>query len=143
MNVPDKSIVKFINKHHTLHLATSDNNEPYCATCFYLYDEENNTFYFASNEETRHIQEIRKQMKVAFSIASETRLITSIRGIQCMGIVKEIFNKELKNKYIAKFPVALFIPFKLWGIEPYFIKMTDNRLGFGRKLIWEKKNDFK
>jgi len=26
----------------------------------------------------------------------------------------------------------------LWGIEPDFIKMTHNRLGFGKKLIWQQ-----
>jgi hypothetical protein len=24
----------------------------------------------------------------------------------------------------------------LWSLTPDFIKMTDNRLGFGKKLIW-------
>ena len=28
---------------------------------------------------------------------------------------------------------------KLWIVDLTFIKMTDNRLGFGKKIIWEKK----
>ena len=35
------------------------------------------------------------------------------------------------------FPIARLMPnLHLWTLRPDFIKMTDNRLGFGKKLIW-------
>ncbi len=37
MNKPDKKITEFILKHHVLTLATSADNSPWCANCFYVY----------------------------------------------------------------------------------------------------------
>ena len=42
MNEIDKRIIEFINKHHVLTLATSRNNIPYSANCFYVYSEDEN-----------------------------------------------------------------------------------------------------
>jgi len=140
MNKPDKPIVKFILKHHILHLATSFHDVPYCATCFYLYLEEQNIFVFASNEETRHIKEALLQKQVAFTIALDTKTIAKIRGVQVLGTITEIDDVYLRKKYTDRFPMAMFIPFKLWAIAPHTIKMTDNTLGFGKKIIWEKES---
>jgi uncharacterized protein len=35
-----------------------------------------------------------------------------------------------------RFPVAALMDTRLWIVRLTFIKMTDNRLGFGKKLIW-------
>ena len=39
---------------------------------------------------------------------------------------------------LKKFPYAVLMKTTLWILEIEYIKMTDNRLGFGKKLIWEK-----
>ena len=135
----DVCIVKFIKKHHVLNLATAFNNEPYATSCFYIYHESENQLIFASDDTTKHIQDCLKQPMVAGTIALETKFISRIRGIQFTGKITEINDVALKNKYIKSFPAALFIPFKLWAIKLNYIKMTDNRFGFGKKLIWENK----
>jgi hypothetical protein len=137
MNVPDKKIIKFINKHHLLNLATSANNIPYAASCFYLYLEDKNTLIFASDEKTKHIQDCLNQPIVAGTIALETFFISRIRGIQFKGTINEVIDDSLRKKYIKRFPLALFIPFKLWAVKLHYIKMTDNSMGFGKKLFWE------
>ena len=43
-----------------------------------------------------------------------------------------------KNIYLKAFPYALLHLETLWIIEPDFYKLTDNRLGFGKKIIWQK-----
>jgi len=138
MNPIDKRIIKFIRKHHVLNLATSSDNMPYAASIFYIYIESENKLIFASDDKTRHIQDCIKQPIVAGTIALETIFISRIRGIQFKGKVSEINDEILRKNYIKRFPLALFIPFKLWVIELHYIKMTDNRLGFGKKIIWEK-----
>ncbi|PIV62765.1 MAG: hypothetical protein COS14_01630, partial [Bacteroidetes bacterium CG02_land_8_20_14_3_00_31_25] len=46
---PEKRIVDFIKKHHVLTLATKSENELWCANCFYVYDEEENSLIFTSD----------------------------------------------------------------------------------------------
>ena len=43
-DLPDSRIVRFIKKHHVLTLATSFNEETWCASCFYSYLEDENCF---------------------------------------------------------------------------------------------------
>jgi uncharacterized protein YhbP (UPF0306 family) len=40
--------------------------------------------------------------------------------------------------YIKRFPYAAVAPLNIWVIEPDFMKLTDNTLGFGKKLIWNR-----
>jgi len=140
MKTIETRIIDFIKEHHIFTLATSSNNQPYTSTCFYVYIESINMFVFTSDETTKHIADAINQPFVAGAIALETSIIGKIRGIQFTGIIKRLEEKELsmaKKAYIMKFPIALLAKTTLWGITPNFIKMTDNRLGFGKKLIWE------
>jgi len=139
MNEIDKRILAFINEHHVLTLATVNDNKPYCCTCFYVYLEQLNCFVFTSDEDTKHISDIRKQNYTAVSIALETSMVGKIRGIQITGITSDLVGEQLaiaKKTYIKKFPIARLAALHLWKFEPDFIKMTDNRLGFGKKLFW-------
>lgn len=140
MNQVDERIVKFIHEHHIFTLATSSNNKPYTCTCFYVYIDELNMIVFTSDMTTKHIMDIQEQPFVSGAVALETSVIGKIRGIQFTGEIKKLSAKELslaKKTYLTKFPVAILMKTTLWGIIPDFIKMTDNRLGFGKKLIWK------
>jgi len=56
----DKRIIRFFRKHHVLTIATSHENEPWCASCFYVYLEEENALVFTSDLKTRHGQDFLK-----------------------------------------------------------------------------------
>jgi uncharacterized protein YhbP (UPF0306 family) len=45
---------------------------------------------------------------------------------------------KLKKAYLKRFPYAIFANTNLWILKINYLKMTDNRLGFGKKLIWQK-----
>jgi hypothetical protein len=141
MTLPEKRITDFIHKHHIFTLATSCNNIPYTSTCFYVYMAELNLFVFTSDFGTRHVDELLAQPLVAGAVALETTMIGKIQGIQFTGISAllegELYEKA-QSAYLKKFPIAGFKKLVLWSIEPGFIKMTHNRLGFGTKLIWER-----
>jgi len=139
MNQPDQRIVEFIQKHHVLTLATSSNDIPYCANCFYVYDEEENRLIFTSDYETKHVKDVLKQDIVAGSIVLETNVIGKIQGVQFQGKMTEPKDKKLKkakSKYLKRFPVAMLMKTTIWIVDLTFFKFTDNRLGFGKKLIW-------
>ncbi len=141
MDPIDRRITAFIKKHHVFTLATSHENRPYTCSCFYVYLEPLNLFVFTSEHNTRHIRELNEQPQVSGVVALETLIIGRIQGIQFTGRCRELHAEEYKTAhkaYIAKFPVVVFNQLYLWGIEPDFIKMTHNQLGFGKKLIWQK-----
>jgi uncharacterized protein len=140
MNKPEKRITDFIREHHVLTLATSDINIPWCAHCFYAYLEDENLLIFTSDEETRHVKEVRKNPEVAGSIVLETKTIGKIQGIQFRGIMekpKGTLLKKSRAAYLKRFPYAVLMQTSLWIIQLKYIKMTDNRLGFGKKRIWQ------
>jgi len=141
--LPEKRIVDFIKKHHVLTLATKSENGVWCANCFYAYIEEENCLAFTSDIETRHICEAIKYPLVAGSIVLETSVVGKIQGIQFLGILSKPENEKLskvKQRYLLRFPIATLMDTTLWTLELTHIKMTDNRLGFGKKLIWNKES---
>ncbi|MBR1961453.1 MAG: pyridoxamine 5'-phosphate oxidase family protein [Alistipes sp.] len=132
----DKRIVDFIKRHHVLTLATtSGDGVPYCAACFYAYDKERNRLIFTSDDSTRHAQEMLRNRTVACGITLETRIVGKVQGAQICGTA-ERGNDEDKRVYIKRFPYAAVAPLNIWAVVPTFIKLTDNTLGFGKKLIW-------
>lgn len=131
----DKKIVAFIRRHHVLTLATSVEGEPYCAACFYAYDKERNRLIFTSDDATRHAQQMIANAKVAIGITLETRVVGKVQGAQICGIA-ERGDEEDRRNYIKRFPYAAVAPLNIWAVVPTFIKLTDNTLGFGKKLIW-------
>jgi len=137
----EKRISAFIKKHHVLTLATSYKGLPWVANCFYAYMEERNILVFTSDRNTKHISDLEEGNRVAASIVLETNVIGLIQGIQLLGILTEPEGEMLKaanTAYLKRFPFAALMETRLWILEPDYMKMTDNRLGFGKKLIWEK-----
>ena len=137
----DKRIIAFIKKHHVLTLATAAEGAPYCSNLFYTYLEEKNVFGFTSSENTRHAAEMKNDGRVAGSVVLETEIVGKIQGLQFQGIVLKPEGELLKaarTAYLKRFPFAVFMDVELWVLELTFAKLTDNRLGFGRKLVWER-----
>ena len=135
----DQQIIDFINEHHLLTLSTSKNNTPYCCNVFYVFDEVNNQLIFSSDTKTKHTQDFIANPNVAGTIALETKEISKIQGIQLLGAIQELKDVELKiatEQYIKAFPYAASMRIHLWSMKLSFIKMTHNKLGFGKKLIW-------
>ena len=140
----DSRIIQFFRKHHVLTIATAVENEPWCANCFYVYLEEENALVFTTDAETRHGKEFVKNPNVAGTVVLETLVIGKIRGIQFQGIVSEPVG-ELESKakwaYLKRFPPAALMNTHLWIVKLTVIKMTDNRFGFGKKLLWKLENE--
>ncbi len=140
MEALQPQIVKFIKEHHVLTLATSVDNQPWCCNCFYAFIEKEVAFVFTSDHNTRHIGDVLKNNKFAASIVLETKIVGKIRGLQLSGFVELAENEVLhaaKMAYLKRFPYAAIMKTTFWILRPNYMKMTDNRLGFGKKLLWE------
>lgn len=141
MQYPDKHIVKFIKRHHVLTLATSIGEKPWCCNCFYAYLENEAAFVFTSDYDTRHVKELTKNPVAAGSVVLETKIIGKIKGIQFTGYIKLAENNMLsiaRKAYIKRFPFAIITDNIIWIFYIEHLKMTDNKFGFGKKIIWER-----
>lgn len=139
--VMKKKITNYISENKVLTLATSVNDNPYCAHCFYVFDESAKTLIFLSDEETRHMKDALTNKSIAGTISTDVTTVAKIQGIQFTGVFinpDEVQKKAFYALYYKKFPFAKAKPAPIWGIQLDWIKMTDNTLGFGKKLIWER-----
>jgi uncharacterized protein YhbP (UPF0306 family) len=131
-----EKITSFLSKHHVLSLATSDGLELSACNLFYVYDAEKISFVVASSDETTHIKNISKNQKVAGTVVLETKIVGKIEGVQFRGEFLPLDDESLKKLYFKSFPYALAMNPKLWQIKISYFKLTDNTLGFGKKIIW-------
>jgi uncharacterized protein YhbP (UPF0306 family) len=133
----DERFIKFIKKHHVLTLATvNSEGMPYVANCFYAYDAKRNLFVFTSDLATRHGAEMEANGNVALSIVLETRIVGRVQGLQVTGRALR-GDDEARKCYIKRFPYAAAADLELWMVAPTLMKLTDNTLGFGKKLLWQ------
>ena len=74
------------------------------------------------------------------AVVLETSVVGKVRGLQLRGTMARPEGEErrvARNAYLRRFPFAAVMDLELWIIRPVFFKYTDNRLGFGKKIIWE------
>ncbi len=137
-------IWNFLKQCDVLTLATSCNNQPYCTPCFYAFDEMDQLLIFKSNAGTKHVQDLLKNPVVAGSILPNKLAIGQVKGIQFTGMVKKVEQGlctdplKLEQIYYGQFPIARTMAGDLWVITLDALKLTDSRLGFGKKLKWER-----
>lgn len=141
----------FIRKHHVMTVATvGDDGRPWCAHVFYAWvpggeAEEGRPqpgcFVFTTDTTTRHGAEMAGCAHVAAGIALETRTVGRIQGLQIEGEVRRpdgAILEKARRAYLKRFPYAVVADLSLWLLEPSLMKLTDNTLGFGKKLVWKR-----
>lgn len=138
-NSLDTKIIRFLKKYNVINIATMEKKNPWIFSCFYAYDEVENVFYFSSDEKTRHFQNLKQNSKISASIAPQIETLLHIQGVQLLGEAKHLVDEEFektKKIYLKRFPVASLYVKSMWKIEPWHIKFTNNKVGFGKKIIW-------
>lgn len=126
----------FLKKHHVLTLATTNGAELSACNLFYVFDKESVSFIVASSAETIHIQHILQNPKIAGTVVLETKTVGKIEGVQFRGEFLGLDDEAIKSAYFKVYPYALAMNPKLWQIKINYFKLTDNTLGFGKKIIW-------
>jgi len=132
-----KNIIEFIKEHHLLSLSTCKDDTPHSASCFYAFDKDKFVFIIASSESTRHIKELHVNPNYSATIALETKKIGKIQGLQFSGTIKKATFLE-KALYLKIFPYAVALKPTLWVLHVNNLKFTDNRLKFGKKLVFKR-----
>ena len=127
-------VVAFIEDHHVMSLATSGEEGVHVCSLFYVFNVQSQSFIVASSQETQHIKDIEKNSKIAGNILLETDKIGEIKGLQFRGEFLSSPSLRLQGAYFKKYPYALAMVPTLWEIKLSWVKLTDNSLGFGKKI---------
>lgn len=133
--------IDYLKKHHVLTLCAGSGETLWAANCFYVFDEQSVCFWLMTEETTRHGQLMSENPRVVGTVTTPPKSVMLIKGVQYAG---EIFRPEGQREqqalacYQKKFPIARAMKAPLWEIRLDELKMTNNTLGFGKKIHWQR-----
>ncbi len=124
-------------------LGTASEAGAYCAPVFYVWEQSRGIFIIKSSRSSRHFREAVASPFVAGSILPDIMEISRIYGLQFTGSCSDMEGLpefgELENLYHRTYPEGRSIEGNFLIVNPSYFKLTDNRLGFGAKIIWKEK----
>jgi uncharacterized protein YhbP (UPF0306 family) len=118
--------------------------EPHAAPVYFVADKAVRLYFF-SDAGSRHSQDAERDRRAAAAIYPECRDWQDIRGLQLRGEVRAVEPgpewEAAWEIYTAKFPFvselkAVVARNNLFVFEPNWIRLIDNRQGFGFKEEW-------
>jgi uncharacterized protein len=134
----------FLKEHNTMTLATvNEAGQPEAAAVFYA-ETEGFSFYFLAERTSRHGRNLERRPEAAATIHADGQQWATIQGLQVEGLCRQVPPGERPKAlavYAAKFPFVISQP-ELWArlgavdfylLQPHWLRLIDNRLGFGHK----------
>lgn len=138
----NERINAYLEKHDCANVCCVDEqNYPYCFSCFYAYNGDEKLLYYKSSLHTQHAAIIIKNPNVAGTVLPGKLNWHQVKGLQFEGPVLPKGHPLTNNAaaiYYGKNPAALAMPGEIWAIRLNKVKLTDNSLGFGKKIHWER-----
>ncbi len=138
----NEKIDSFLEANTCASIACLDSQgHPYCFSCYYAIDSKEGLLFFKSSSDSNHVAFLQSKPIVAGTILSDKLNKLQIKGIQLEGIVLSFDNELSQNaslEYYKSHPMAVAMAGEIWTIQINRIKYTDNTLGFGKKIIWER-----
>lgn len=129
-------IIKFLDKAGVFVLSYCTNNTPEATPLFYAFSAKHFVLIFKSKSDSSHMKSLQHAMPVAGAILGEERSLVKLKGIQFKGTVVSLcLHQEV---YYSRYPAARLMNGVLMEIRIDEIKMTDNTLGFGKKIVWKR-----
>jgi uncharacterized protein YhbP (UPF0306 family) len=130
----------------TMTLATAGKHgEPHAAAVYFAADETFNLYYF-SETSSQHALDSGQEPRAAVAIQAEVAGWQQIHGLQMRGMVRAVDSKHewqaAWQLYREKFPFVLDLENvittnQLYAFTASWIRLVDNRQGFGFKQEWE------
>ncbi|WP_311790560.1 MULTISPECIES: YhbP family protein [Pantoea] len=134
-------LVRYLKKQHVLSLCCQAGDDLWCANCFYVFDEASMAFWLMTEPDTRHGTLLQANPQVAGTVNGQPKTVLLIKGVQYRGKIARLEDAaevQARMVYQKRFPVARKVSAPLWEIRLDEIKMTDNALGFGKKIVWRR-----
>lgn len=134
-------IIQFINGQKIATVCGADEaGNPYCFHCFYAFNAQAGLLYYKSSPEVYHTKLLLQRPLVAGTIQPDKLNTLAVQGIQFEGELLpqgHALTNGAASVYYKRMPYALALPGEIFTLRITRIKMTDNRRGFGKKLLWE------
>jgi len=133
----------------TLTLCTiGSGGEAHAAPVYFSTTGEPVVFYFFSDKNSQHGQDILRKPQAAAALYPSVESWQEIRGLQIKGDVHPVFPgaewQAAWETYQTKFPFVVTLKpivtqSQLFVLDPFWIRLVDNRIGFGYKKEWNRK----
>lgn len=136
-----QQIAHFLSKQHVLTLCAGNGLDMWCANCFYVFDAERMVLWLMTETHTHHGELMLQNSRVVGTIAPKPKTIALIRGVQYRAEAVMLSGDEEQHaraRYCKRFPIAKVMKAPVWQLSLQEVKMTDNTLGFGKKLHWTR-----
>lgn len=136
-------LINFIKKQHVVSLCCQADDDLWCANCFYIFDEANMSLILMTQPDTRHGVLLQANPRVAGTISGQPKTVLLIKGVQYRGMCLLLSGEaedRARKAYQKRFPVSRAVTAPLWEIRLEEVKMTDNSLGFGHKIVWQRED---
>ena len=134
-------IIDFIQEQKVATVCCLDEeNNPYCFSCFFAFDEKKLVLYFKSSAATRHASLLRYNRNVAGTINQDKLNPLAMKGLQFTGqlvAASDGLASNASSVYHKKYPFAVAMGGDVLTIKLTAIKMTDSTLSFGKKITWQ------
>lgn len=134
-------LIDYLTSHHVLSVAGVDEQGVWAANCFYVWSHVDKGFVILSSLKTRHGQIMQDSPQICGTVATQEQTIAHLQGIQFTAnavLLADEAEKRARKLYYKVFPIARAKPAPIWLLEAQMLKMTNNRLGFGHKTIWQR-----
>lgn len=134
-------LINFLHQQHIVSFTASDQQQLWSAICFYCFDEQQQRLIILTKPDTTHGQLMLKNNQISGTIFKNELNPMKLQGIQFLGQAQMLTDKQAEDAkaiYYQRFPYARAMPSPVWQIQLQQIKFTDNTLGFGTKLLWNR-----
>lgn len=138
------SISDYLEQQHVVTIAGQDDTGPWAANSFYVWQRRDAAFLVLSDPKTRHGQIMAHSAIVCGTVSSQESRVSHLQGVQFVGTAKLLSaeeEKQARHDYYQRFPIARAKPLAIWSVAVDSLKMTNNRLGFGHKLNWQRETN--
>lgn len=142
-----KSSLEELLRLTTMTIATTGRDgEPHAAAVYFACDELLN-LYFYSDADSQHALDIGRDSRAAVTIYADGSEWQEIHGLQMRGVISDVQAKGERQDawflYRTKFPFVIDLEeivtaSQLYAFRPDWIRLVDNRQGFGFKQEWER-----
>lgn len=143
-------LFSFLRAHRVLTVAVCDaENRPHAAALFYVVDR-HLRFYVVTDPTSRHGAAMLARGEVAGTVQRDEQQWHEIQGVQFHGPCRQLEGAarvKAWTLYTTRFPfvasgnlllTAALARTAIWRIEPQWMRLIDNRLGFGHKEEWRR-----
>ncbi len=113
----------------------------HCFSCYYTYNEKLQLLYFKTSEQTTHMEYLLQNPVLAGTIVPDKLNKMISKGIQFNGSLLKSSHPQTHDagkQFHRRYPFALAMPGTVYTIRLDRLKMTDNTLGIGTRLVWDR-----